>query len=256
MSSGSVSPRLFSVLVSTRPERQNIARHVFAAIVGHLLLLAALVLASNAEEAPPAAHRFAQSEEAPPLLIQFASSTAARGGGMAAARVAATPKKGSAALRLAPAVGLPNLAEVESALLSAADSVSRVFAAGVWSIPRVATRKEMEQDLGVLAKKPRFTSVGRVPSLVNRSDVQKFLSRRFPYRLRQMGGEARAMLWMLIDPSGRVYRAQLSQSSGNADADSIALLATNHMRFRPAEDGGRIVPVWVQMPVGFRVLDE
>ena len=249
---------LFRVLLSTRPQRDTSVRPFVVAAVGHAVVAAALILTVEARprEVPP--FRESTNLDDPPILIQFADAAVARGGSARSATRARTVSSGRAAKPAALPLALPDLREAETALSLASAAFDREFmnGTGMWAMPRVPTREQLETELPYLSKAPRITTYSRAPTLVNRKDIERFLSRKFPFRLRQLGGEARAMLWLLVDITGRVHKAQVGQTSGRIDVDSVALAATHKMQFRPAENAGRIVPVWVQMPVGFRVIDE
>ncbi|HEY0304440.1 MAG TPA: TonB family protein [Longimicrobiales bacterium] len=130
-------------------------------------------------------------------------------------------------------------------------------AGAVWAMPTVPQRDTTTRELNVdeLADGPRYTSFSRAPKLRNPDHIERFLTRHFPLGLRRAGGDARAVVWLLIDTKGQVYKAVLRETSGRGDTDSVAVAASYLMAFEPAEQAGRPVPVWVQQPVRFHVRD-
>ncbi|MBX6365942.1 MAG: energy transducer TonB [Gemmatimonadetes bacterium] len=101
---------------------------------------------------------------------------------------------------------------------------------------------------------PTFTPFTRAPELINRAEITEYLRERYPPGLQQMGIGGQAVLWILLDEQGHVRKALLLRSSGRESLDDAALEATDHMQFSPAVNVGQNVPVWVQLPVVFRVV--
>jgi TonB family protein len=157
-------------------------------------------------------------------------------------------------LPIAPEYRVPELSDGQLVSLHQHQKSSHV--ATQWVMPALpkpdTARGETIDDL---ANGPRFTSFSRAPKLTNEKDIQRFLIKRFPRDLRNDGGDARAIVWLLIDTRGQVFKAVLHDTSGRAGADSLALAAGYLMSFEPAEQAGRPVPVWVQQPVRFQVRD-
>jgi outer membrane biosynthesis protein TonB len=138
------------------------------------------------------------------------------------------------------------------------DSLSAMNSAVAWALPlppRADSVNVAGVSLAELARAPRLTGYSRAPQLDNRDFIRSFLEKHFPRTLRQDGGEARTILWLLIDVQGKVFKALVRETSGRAPVDSLALAASNHMSFQPAEQAGRRVPVWVLLPVRLRVED-
>lgn len=126
-----------------------------------------------------------------------------------------------------------------------------------WAMPAVPQKDTTTRELNVdeLADGPRFTAFSRAPKLRNPDHIERFLTRHFPLGLRRAGGDVRAVVWLLVDTKGQVYKAVLRETSGRRDTDSVAVAASYLMAFEPAEQAGRPVPVWVQQPVRFHVRD-
>lgn len=92
-----------------------------------------------------------------------------------------------------------------------------------------------------------------LPALLNGAEIASILQRMYPPALTddRLGGEAVLNLW--LDEMGRVVRGQVSSSSGHRSLDSIALIVSDSMRFRPARrdrDGVRVI---VRIPLMFHV---
>lgn len=94
-----------------------------------------------------------------------------------------------------------------------------------------------------------------LPALLNTVEVTRRIQERYPPELvdRGVGGEAVLRLW--LDERGQVVRSVVSESSGVARLDSIALEVSDRMRFRPAKNQDQAVRVIVRIPVSFTVPD-
>ncbi len=94
-----------------------------------------------------------------------------------------------------------------------------------------------------------------LPALLNSAHISRLLQRLYPPSLTRdgLGGEAVLRLW--LDESGRVVRGRVSSSSGYSQLDSIALIVSDSMRFRPARNRQAGVRVIVRIPVVFTVPD-
>jgi len=115
--------------------------------------------------------------------------------------------------------------------------------------PQVTDQPMMDS----LALGPRFTPFTRAPELENRDQIESYLHGRYPEGLQAMGIGGTTVLWLLLDPHGRIRKVVLLRSSGRRVFDDLAFESTDHMRFSPAWNNGNPVPVWVQIPVTFRV---
>jgi protein TonB len=110
-----------------------------------------------------------------------------------------------------------------------------------------------EPTLEELAAAPTYTPFTRAAELENREEIRIYLLGRYPRQLQDARIGGRTMLWILVDEKGRARKAVLLRSSGYASLDDAALESTDLMRFAPAWNSGHVVPVWVQLPVNFRV---
>jgi TonB family protein len=98
---------------------------------------------------------------------------------------------------------------------------------------------------------PRFTPYTQKPELANAADVARALQRNYPPLLRDSGVGGTTLVWFLIDERGAVQRKDIHRTSGHAALDEAALSVADRMRFRPAENRGEKVAVWVQIPITF-----
>jgi TonB family protein len=101
-----------------------------------------------------------------------------------------------------------------------------------------------------MSELPSFTPFTDKPDLENREEVVAALARSYPRELRDAGIGGTALIWVLIDETGRVVRTSLKQTSGNAAIDEAAEGVGMQMRFKPARNGSDgAVPVWIALPI-------
>lgn len=100
---------------------------------------------------------------------------------------------------------------------------------------------------------PSFTPHTVRPELTNGEDVSRALVREYPPMLRdaQIGGTV--TVWLFIDTNGAVENSKVQVPSGYPMLDAAALNVANTMRFTPAFNRDQKVPVWVSIPITFRV---
>jgi TonB family protein len=102
-----------------------------------------------------------------------------------------------------------------------------------------------------IAERPVFTPMTVRPRLENPAQVGATLRRNYPPLLRDAGIEGKAVVWFLIDETGKVRKTQINESSGYEALDEAALRVAGTMEFTPALNRDVPVTVWVQMPVAF-----
>jgi TonB family protein len=100
---------------------------------------------------------------------------------------------------------------------------------------------------------PRMVPRTVEPELLNRRQVEDALLRNYPPILREAGVGGIATVWFFIDEDGRVERRLLNRKSGYDALDEAALRVAETMRFSPALNGSRKVPVWVEIPIVFTI---
>ncbi len=98
---------------------------------------------------------------------------------------------------------------------------------------------------------PTFTPYTVAPSLRNREEVARALEQAYPATLRDEGVGGKVLVWFLIDETGKVQKYQVKQSSGHELLDRAALQVAGVMRFSPALNRDKHVPVWVALPIQF-----
>ncbi|MBT8396940.1 MAG: energy transducer TonB [Gemmatimonadetes bacterium] len=104
-----------------------------------------------------------------------------------------------------------------------------------------------------LAAAPTFTPYTVRPDIKNREEVRRALQREYPPLLREAGLGGEVLVWFFIDEEGRVVRTQIHQSSGHEAFDNAALEVADIIRFTPALNRDKRVPVWISIPITFTV---
>lgn len=100
---------------------------------------------------------------------------------------------------------------------------------------------------------PTFTPYTVAPWLKNTQVVARALQREYPTTLRTAGIGAQVLIWLFIDETGKVQQTVLKTSSGFESVDAAAMRVAMLMEFTPALNRDRHVPVWVAVPVDFKV---
>ncbi|MFL5385545.1 MAG: energy transducer TonB [Longimicrobiaceae bacterium] len=94
------------------------------------------------------------------------------------------------------------------------------------------------------------------PELVNRAAVSGALSREYPPQLRASGQTGTVLLRFRVMEDGKADRRTVSvEQVSHPDFADAAVRVVYAMRFRPARLNRRPVPVWVTLPVTFRLFD-
>ncbi len=91
------------------------------------------------------------------------------------------------------------------------------------------------------------------PELVNRSQVRRALLREYPRELQRKGVEGNVLVWFWIDEKGKVQKYEIRGSSGHVALDAAAERVIPVMKFRPAKERGKAIPVVVTLPIRFEV---
>jgi protein TonB len=100
---------------------------------------------------------------------------------------------------------------------------------------------------------PSFTPHTVKPRLLNEAEVQRALIREYPPILRDAGIGGTTEIWLYIDVTGKVENTKVNKPSGYGQLDEAAQKVGAIMRFTPAQNRDLKVPVWVSIPVTFRI---
>jgi TonB family protein len=91
------------------------------------------------------------------------------------------------------------------------------------------------------------------PRLLNGPEVERAIAKNYPPLLRDAGIGGRTKVWFLIDETGRSLKWQVNSRSGYDALDAAALRIAPVLRFTPAQNQGKNVPVWVSIDIVFRI---
>lgn len=273
---GSVRP-LFEQLLASRPARdgRGSASATVAAVALHGAVAGAVLLATVVAQGAVRVPAAVQTEVVTYLRLvppaQFTPAPALRAGAAAdAVRVAERSRRGAGAeaertaeaeLRrivemLPPAVvpvGIEPPAPARLSPFAEAD-----FGDAGWPDGDVSVAEILRERIGPTADQladgePVFTPFTLPPELMNRDEIRRALLREYPLGLQNMGIGGQVLMWFLIDEAGHALKWELKKSSGFRSLDRAALKVAKRMRFRPAQNYDHTVPVWVVMPIMFRV---
>jgi TonB family protein len=106
---------------------------------------------------------------------------------------------------------------------------------------------------GVSSNRTGVTVFTQAPRLRNETQVSQALQELYPRHLRYAGVGGSVGVRVFVDERGRVARRTIKTSSGECALDFAALAVAERMRFTPAQYDGEAVPVWVDLPIVFRV---
>ncbi len=132
-------------------------------------------------------------------------------------------------------------------LTIAADYTGEGLPGGFGGVERVGT------EPAPVESGPTFTPYTVAPWLKNTQQVARALQREYPGALRSAGIGAQVLIWLFIDETGKVQQTVLKTSSGFETLDAAAMRVAMLMEFTPALNRDRNVPVWVAVPVDFKV---
>ncbi len=108
-------------------------------------------------------------------------------------------------------------------------------------------------EVVAIGETPSFTPFTVAPRVQNREEVSRMLESEYPPVLRDAGVGGRAIVWLRLDEQGIVQDVQVNTSSGHPALDQAALRVGQIMKFSPAMNRDKVVPVWVSVPVSFQV---
>lgn len=110
--------------------------------------------------------------------------------------------------------------------------------------------------LGNTASSPPESASGDVPPrLINRSFFERLMAREYSEELRRGGIEGATAVWVSLDAEGVVQDVSVKDGSGYAALDAIALRISRQLRFTPALNNGKALPVKIAFTVTFSTRD-
>ena len=124
-------------------------------------------------------------------------------------------------------------------------------------VSRSATEEEAKPGPGLLGGKDEIVTDGRSttgitgPLILPGGGYQ--VRPAYPEAARRTGIEGTTSLNVRILEDGSVGEVIVAQSAGHAGLDQAAIDAVQRWRFEPARHGGHPVPVWVTLPIRFRL---
>ncbi len=108
-------------------------------------------------------------------------------------------------------------------------------------------------DVARLGEQPVFTPYTVRPEYRSMAEAIRIVERHYPKLLKDAGIGGTVMVWVFIDTEGVVQNAKVQKGSGNSALDEAALTASHEIRFTPALNRDKKVPVWVAIPISFSV---
>ena len=104
-----------------------------------------------------------------------------------------------------------------------------------------------------LGERPVFTPYTIAPSVRDPDRAARIVESHYPSMLREAGIGGTVVLWAFIDTNGIVKNTEVNRSSGYKTLDEAAQQAVMKFRFNPAVNRDEKVPVWVALPITFRM---
>jgi protein TonB len=100
---------------------------------------------------------------------------------------------------------------------------------------------------------PHFVPMTQRPALLNEAEVVRTLERAYPPLLRDAGIGGKVGVWFFIDEHGKVLNTRIQEPSEHAAFNDAALKVAQVMKFAPAMNRDKKVPVWVAIPIHFSI---
>jgi TonB family protein len=127
---------------------------------------------------------------------------------------------------------------------------------GVWMpypITILPYKRFQELEASAATETPIATRYTVKPMLLNRDEVRLEIAARYPADMSKARIRGEVRMWLLLDEEGNVQDARVKKSSGYPQMDAASLEVVRVMRFRPAEDNGTHVSVWIEIPIVFNL---
>ncbi|MGH7457918.1 MAG: energy transducer TonB [Longimicrobiaceae bacterium] len=103
-----------------------------------------------------------------------------------------------------------------------------------------------------ISAQPVFTPYDVKPEF-DRARMQRLLEREWPQTLKDAGIGGQAVLHVFVTANGNVGNTKIMDSSGYPELDRAAEKVLRQTKFTPALSRDTKVPVWIQLPVTFRL---
>lgn len=100
-----------------------------------------------------------------------------------------------------------------------------------------------------LSAAPTFTPFTVKPDIQNRDELERAMEREYPALLRDAGIGGTVIIHFFIDEEGVVQNSLIAGSSGHTTLDEASLKIAPIIRFTPALNRDKRVPVWIQIPI-------
>lgn len=116
----------------------------------------------------------------------------------------------------------------------------------VEALPPPPTEDVVSTDISAA---PTFTPFTVKPDILNRDELERAMKREYPPLLRDAGIGGTVIVHFFIDENGVVQNSLIAGSSGHTVLDEASLKIAPIIRFSPALNRDRRVPVWIQIPI-------
>jgi TonB family protein len=117
---------------------------------------------------------------------------------------------------------------------------------------RFAEQLRSAQQDPDIRKRPTFMPFTKAPELLHREEIGRALVREYPPLLRDAGIGGTTLIWFFINEKGEVENTAVKKTSGTPALDEASLRIAKLMRFTPAKNRDKVVPVWIEIPIQFQ----
>ncbi len=108
-------------------------------------------------------------------------------------------------------------------------------------------------EAGSPKDRPSFIPRDVDPRATNDDEIRRLLRRHYPSMLQDAGIGGTVTLWLFVNADGQVEKWQVQKSSGYESMDKAAVQVAQQMEFKPAQNRGEPIGVWVSRNITFRV---
>jgi periplasmic protein TonB len=240
------NPTLFGHLLASRPDHnvRGSLSSTLTSIAVHAVIIAGLIVAVRNVETPlePAEDVVITTLSQPDAPALPAAPTTG------AASVA--PVQAPAAFPTLPTPEVvPNMIPLETGSLFKPENEIRAVGLGV----RDSSGKPKGTSPDDIDRVPFVTPMDVKPKLLNQSDVERLVSRNYPPLMRDAGITGKTTVWIRVGEDGKPTSWLVKKGSGYDALDSAAVRVAPDLRFTPAQNLGRSIPVWITLDIVFTV---